>query len=165
MPIYLQHTDMFSLLLDCEVLLATTNACVKQNGENVMGKGSAAAMARRFPHLPLMIGQKLTEDNLILGRYGICLGFPTTITWTRDAQGNPVKCNHDIRLGGFQTKYHYKDDSDPKLIKYGVDLLLKYASDKRVVLAKPGVGEGGLSHELVERLLAPLGNNVRVVSL
>lgn len=43
----------------------TTNGTVKANGEAVMGRGVALQAKRRFPELPLLLGQKLSQYSNI----------------------------------------------------------------------------------------------------
>jgi hypothetical protein len=100
----------------------TTNGALRRNGNAIMGKGIALEARRRYHAVEAILGS-------YINRYG----------------------NHVFSLGydliSFPTKYHWKQDSDIQLIKRSAQelvMLLKDSPAKRVLLTRPGCGNGNL---------------------
>lgn len=100
----------------------TTNGALRRNGNAIMGKGIALEARRRYNNVEAILGS-------FINRYG----------------------NHVFSLGyeliSFPTKYHWRLDADIQLIKRSAQelvTLLKNNPAKRVLLTRPGCGNGSL---------------------
>jgi len=100
----------------------STNGALRRNGNAVMGKGVALEARNRYHDLEAILGS-------LINKYG----------------------NHVFHLGygliSFPTKYHWRQDGDIELIKRSAQelvILLKDNSAKRVLLTRPGCGNGNL---------------------
>ena len=109
----------------------TTNGALRRNGNAIMGKGIALEARRRCPHIEATLGS-------FINRYG----------------------NHVFHLGynliSFPTKYHWKQDSDIILIKRSAQelvILLKDNPAKRILLTRPGCGNGNLQWDTVKPVI------------
>lgn len=126
------------------VLLITTNAVKSKDGRLVMGAGLALEAKKKYPWLPLKLGNLINkkEYNLII--------FP----FEEDSL---------CYLGALQTKYHWRNKSPGDLVARSVKAL----SDKAEVLPKfsfhcgmPGVGNGGLDFDFSKSLTTSCPDNV-----
>jgi hypothetical protein len=100
----------------------TTNGALRFNGYAIMGKGMAVEAKHRYPKIEATLGR-------LIQKYG----------------------NHTFKLGNglisFPTKRHWREDSDIGLIKRSAQelvVLLKDDPAKRVLLTRPGCGNGNL---------------------
>jgi hypothetical protein len=115
----------------------TTNGCVNNRGEAIMGRGCALEAKQRFPELPRRMGELL---NL---------------------HGNRVmRLGHD--LASFPTKHHWRDKSDLALIRQSAEQIAILA-DKfgylHVLIPRPGCNNGRLTWEEVRPVIAPFLNH------
>ena len=129
--------------LEDYVVCITTNGDVTIRGFAVMGKGSALDAKVKVPGLEVDLGRHLTKN------------------------GNTPTYLDDYRILTFPTKKHWRDNSDPKLIRKSA-MVLKVLADKNpglnFVLPRPGCGCGNLKWEDVKKLLVDLPDNVTVIS-
>ena len=100
----------------------TTNGALRRSGNAVMGKGIALEARKRYHDIEAILGS-------FINKYG----------------------NHVFLLGynliSFPTKHHWKQDSDIQLIRRSARelvCLLKDNSARRVLLTRPGCGNGNL---------------------
>jgi O-acetyl-ADP-ribose deacetylase (regulator of RNase III) len=130
----------------CDAICITTNGIVKKNKEAVMGAGIALEASNRFPELPKILGQKLIE------------------------LGNKVFLLHEdesYSIVSFPTKNHWKDKSDLKLIKKSILELVKLTQEKgwnKIVLPRPGCGNGGLDWKEVKKYVSYLDDRFFIIS-
>ena len=115
-----EYGDFWTLPGDYRCI--TTNAILRKNGNAILGKGVALDASRRYPDIEVILGRLINE-------YG----------------------NHVFKLGNglisFPTKWHWREDSDIELIKRSTQelvLLLKDDPAKRILLTRPGCGNGNL---------------------
>lgn len=112
--------------------VVTTNGDIKKDGTAVMGKGVALEAKKLFPGVEAKLATLLTEN----GNHVQVLGT-----------------NDRFSLVAFPTKHHWNENSSLSLIiqscKEIKDLADKY-SWNRVVLPRPGCGNGGLKWEKVK---------------
>lgn len=120
-----------------EVVFIPTNGVVNDIGENIMGVGVAKQAADLFPDLKRRLGIRIQKF------------------------GNRCHYFHDIRVGSFPTKWHFREDSNLNLIRKSATELVEYHSqifhnpeaydfvdeDKKIYLVRPGCGYGNLSWE------------------
>ena len=118
-----------------DIRVITTNGTVKKNGECVMGRGCAAEAKQRWPDLPLMLGQAIRG----LGNEAFFLPF-------------------DTGLVTFPVKHSWYQKADITLIEQSARKIasMRALEDKRVVLPRPGCGNGHLDWNDVKLILAPI---------
>ena len=132
-----------------DVKCFTSNGVVKNNSELVMGTGTARLVKSQYPELPktfgIMITSTYTKVNGVY-KYGLLVD-PLT------------------KVAALQTKYHYKDSSDIKLIQYSLNKLRLIAEQNSTILFGipiPGIGFGNLDRDTVMYLLEGLPYNVLI---
>jgi len=71
---------------DCWIVI-TTNGSIKTDGTAVMGRGIALQAKRRFPELPLALGQSIKENGNVLVQCAIyrLIFFPVKHKWQEKA--------------------------------------------------------------------------------
>ena len=122
----------------------TSNSVVKSNGELVMGAGAALALKKAHPNVPKLIGKALNHKKTVCDFIQIKEGL--IVFW-------------------FQTKNHYNEPSNIKLISKATERLKKVAEDNPNIvfhLNAPGIGLGGLKWEDVLPIIEILPDNVRI---
>lgn len=125
---------------DADAICVTTNGIVKANGELVMGKGVAEAFKKKYPLLPLKAG-------LGVKKHGNHVQY-----FLDDLFGN-------TRIVCFPTKEDWRDSSPMWLIERSAKELVALADQKnwkKIVLTRPGCGNGGLKWEDVKAVLIPI---------
>lgn len=124
-----EYGDFWTLPGDYRCI--TTNAILRKNGNAILGKGMALDTRRRYPNLEITLGRLIKEHG-----------------------------NHVFNLGNglisFPTKWHWREDSDIELIIRSAQeliLLLKDDSAKRVLLTRPGCGNGNLHWSRIKPII------------
>ena len=129
------HTDesIFDIALRQKqpcVVCVTTNGCLRENGDGVMGAGVAKQCLDILPDAETTLGEHLRHNGNIIGE----LGQKELVTFL-----------------SFPTKHNWRDKSDMDLIRQSCfDLLLwknQHPDIKYVLLTPPGCGLGGLDWE------------------
>jgi hypothetical protein len=143
-----------------QLLLATSNGVLDRNNNLVMGAGMAKQLCN---HVPTIAGK---PTQTIFGgavkkhgkwvksyyEYGTIISptFPT------------------VNVGLFQTKGHWKDDSDLLLIARATEMLRQWCKINPTVtvhLNMPGVGLGNLTYHDVYEIISVLSSKVSVWTL
>jgi len=99
----IKNLDITQLWQQGKIVCVTTNGFIKKDGNSVMGKGNALAMAKLIPELLKNLGQHLTKYGNNVGFiYDRVIAFPvkpTNGTWN-DALDHIKKTHHqsDIKL-------------------------------------------------------------------
>jgi hypothetical protein len=124
----------------------TTNGFVKKNGEAVMGAGCAKEAAKRWPDLPRILGNNIkSAGNLV------------NLLWKDEAI-----------LVAFPVKHNWFEKADIELIERSAAqlmILTEVAGWQKVLLPRPGCGNGRLEWADVRKVLEPiLDERVYVVS-
>lgn len=121
-----EYEDFWTISGDYRCI--TTNAILRKNGNAILGKGVALEARRRYPDLEINLGKLIRE-------YG----------------------NHVFKLCSelisFPTKWHWREDSDIELIKRSAQELVYLLKDdpaKRVLMTRPGCGNGNLRWSIVK---------------
>lgn len=120
-----------------DAIVITTNGIIKRDGSNVMGAGVALEARRRHPHIAYTLAEYIHQHGNRPFNLGIYAGK---------------------RLISLPTKNHWQDRSDPTLILHGIELLVAIADKfgpQRIVMTRPGCGNGGLDWEDIEPMIEP----------
>ena len=139
-----ERGNVFQMIGKTDLILATGNSVVKMDGALVMGKGAAKELLSHFPECDKTFGTMAARND----RYGL--------VFTRV---------NDQDVGLFQTKMHWRDKSNLRLIRHStIKLFAHILSSKpdRVDLVFPGIGFGGLRVSDVYEIIKYLPNNVHV---
>lgn len=119
-----------------DIRVITTNGTVKKNGECVMGRGCALEAKKKYPAIPILLGRHIKENG---NHVGFIFG---------SAEG----------IYSFPVKHNWYDKADINLIKSSALELVFLLPNKelRVVMPRPGCGNGGLKWEDVKPILEPI---------
>lgn len=134
------------------VLVAPTNGVITSRGL-VMGAGAAKALAEAEPRLPRLFAEAVQREGIL--RNGVYLyGFVAVEVGGRS-------------YGAFQTKAHFRDRADLRLIRLAASKLRRFLEERpglEVHMAFPGIGLGGLKPgevlEALEEALGEVGDRV-----
>lgn len=121
-------TDLWDVQADVTVI--TTNGFVKKDGTAVMGRGSAAEAARRWPDIRARVGRHLREK----GNHVAYLGAATFD-------------DHEYQLVTMPVKHNWWDAADLALIVQSARELVALTDSfgwTSVVTGRPGCGNGRL---------------------
>jgi hypothetical protein len=130
-----------------DAIVITTNGFVKKNGEAVMGRGIALIAARKYPEFPTRLGGILSE-------YG-------NIVWPFEFNRWNGEADYQELIFSFPVKPQFGRNGEPGwrvkanigLIKESASQLQAYANTiglKKVLMPRPGCGNGGLKWEFVK---------------
>lgn len=127
-------------------LCITTNGAVNRFGECVMGRGIAQQFKRRYPFAPKILGDKIKEYGNIF----------QSIMW-----------NEEVTFFAFPVKHIWNQKADLNLIRKSCYGLREYAllnKDKKILLPRPGCGNGQLDWKEVSFFISDiLPDNVYIV--
>ncbi len=137
-----------------EIVCVTTNGFIKKNGQGVLGRGNALAMATAIPQLPANLAAHIKKNGNVVGPiFKRIISFPV----------KPSFGNYDQVLD--KMKYMYKQDqkipgyhckASLELIEQSmiqlIDFINKFNLEK-VYLPVPGVNNGELKLENVTPIL------------
>lgn len=130
-------------------ICVTTNGIVKNDGSLVMGKGIALTFAKIWTTLP-------KEFGLMVSMYGNRVFHVECCYDTLNGYIHDRARNRLTHVFSFPTKYHYADDSCPKLIEQSAKDLVKLTEHyklKQVFMTRPGCGNGRLDWQNVKPIL------------
>lgn len=149
-----------------DALVITTNACLKDN-LLVMGAGVALQAYKRYKGLEREFGEQLTPKT----RFKASNNF--TYILCEDYYMLTTKANFRPALLALQTKRRWDRLAELDLIGLSLDFLIAWSVGFEagagraplIYLPYPGVGQGGLSKNMVKPLLDVLPDNFIVWSL
>lgn len=140
-------TDLFETIYEDEVdaICITTNGQYTMQGIAAMGGGCAGVCARRWPETAQRLGKMLKT-------FGTNIPF---VIGALDEDGNYLEPTREMiknkefkcLIFSFPTINNLMDGSNLQLIKQSATVLKDYVDNfdlKGIVLARPGVGIGGL---------------------
>lgn len=119
---------------DADVICITTNGTVKKNGRAVMGKGCALEAKKKYEDIDQYLGTLISQIGNI----------PFQLTSKKPY------------IVSFPTKHNWWEKSDLGLIERSCHLLLEYVDYKgfkKIVIPRPGCGNGLLKWEEVKPIL------------
>lgn len=180
------HADFWEVarqLPENSAICVTTNGCVKNNGELVMGRGIAEAFAKEWPHLPREMGR-------LFGRYGLhtravdsSTGFsfrngfverectivmlPTKLGMTKMTEDFQHLVPKGKRFSNGSWVQGWMLHSPFDLVRRSCEELLALTNEKgweKVLLTRPGCGLGGLDWvRQVKPMLEEIGLDDRFI--
>jgi len=142
---------------DYDAIVITTNGYVKKSGEAVMGRGIALEAANLFPWLRRNLGTNLTMFGNRVYRYDIIPDFVREKKYNFSLFTFPVKPEY-----GPNGEPGWKAKADIKLIELSTRALILaidkdyYKEDYKVLMPRPGCGNGHLKWENVKPIIEPL---------
>lgn len=131
------HGDLWRLSGDARCI--TVNGAVRKDGTAIMGRGTAAQAAEKWPHLPERLGELIAER----GNHVADLWKP---------YDGPL-------IVSFPVKHHWRQPADLALIERSCGELMDLAdrlSLRAILLPRPGCGNGQLDWAQVGPAIAPL---------
>jgi hypothetical protein len=114
----------------------TTNGVVRKDGACVMGRGVALQAKERYPGIEFALGEIIR-----------------------------IKGNHVFTLMSeegdtffsFPVKHHWRDRADLDLIRRSAEEIMEAKFGReRILMPRPGCGNGGLTWEEVKPVIAPI---------
>lgn len=141
---------------DYDGLVITTNGYVKKNNEAVLGRGIALEAVKRYPWLPRSLGVHLITSGNHVGEFDVTPNFVRNSEFNFSLYTFPVK----PKIGpngemGWQAK------ADINLIKRSAIQLVnmidlyRYQKGYKVLMPRPGCGNGRLKWEDVKPVIEP----------
>ena len=131
--------DLWELAREADAVVITTNGAVNKKGEAVMGRGCALEAKQKFPWLAKAFATKLVESGNHVHQF--------TISPEQGMQ---------MSLVTFPVKKSWFELADFVLIRRSGQELVALAnveSWKKVVMPRPGCGNGGLEWGAVKQVL------------
>jgi len=147
------------ILSQASAICFTSNGILHRDGRLIMGAGVAKAFRDKFGGLAILAGKAVHKSG------NICQIIDTTSILVDD-NGHYSKY-HYTAIIAFPTKHHWKDPSDPELIKKST-IRLRYLADQQkwenIYLPRPGVGLGGLNWKDVRKVILPYLDNRFIIT-
>lgn len=146
MPTYMYGDMIHSYDPERSWLLFTANSYVNNDGALVMGAGMAKQVAYQYPYLRSYFGSLIMSKDVHLGTYHIL-------------------SHSKLKIAAFQVKRDWRLPAILTLIEESAAMLNGWARgipSQVFNLNYPGIGNGKLSVEQVEPILASLPDNVHV---
>lgn len=138
--------NIWSHYHSADLFLFTANSKIRPSGCLVMGAGVARQVRDKFPGIDKDLGTKILALNASSGEYGLI-----------------VPRNAKYKIGAFQTKIEFWQDSRLSLIQKSTDMLIKIAHNyAKIHMPLPGCGNGNLTLEQVLPIISQLPANVTV---
>lgn len=145
----------------CDAICITTNGFVKVNGALVMGAGVAGQAQARYPAFPKIAGAAVKRHgNIVMAFHSDHL--------ERNHFYDPPSNQWFIT---FPVKHKWFESADLELIEQSANQLMTMLSEpafsswKKVLLPRPGCGNGHLSWDQVKPVIQPiLSDRVVVVT-
>lgn len=135
---------------DVDYKCFTSNGVLNSKKDLVMGAGTAKIVKQMYPELPAYFGNTLYEGKFIYDYKTDCYKYGVLI-------------NNKYKIIAVQTKYHWKQPSDVKLIEYSMNklsILAKSNPTKLFGCPVPGIGLGRIELKHIEYILEVLPPNI-----
>lgn len=119
-----------------DAVCVTINTVIKSNGDLVMGAGTAAVIAAKFPQVPAEFGRIIKSQRKAAGLTSSMYTFPAICTF------------YTPTIIGIPTKVHYSNKSTLELVERSLKqlrIIVNAFGYERVLLPRPGCSLGGLS--------------------
>lgn len=135
------YDDLWSVPCDARVI--TTNGDINAKGELVMGRGCALQAKQRYPWLPKILAHEVIQ----YGNQPYVIALDNT--WTQ----------LDVPIITMPVKHHWHERADLDLIVTSAKRIVTWVDTleyRKVVMPRPGCGNGRLTWDVVKPLLAEL---------
>jgi len=140
-----------------QAIVCTTNNVLNNKDELILGAGIALEFKKQFTFLPRELGKRLIKLNAVYpSKYN-----PVLIITILNKKLIP------FHIFTFPTKYHWKDQSDMKLIENSAQKLLELCDImglEKILMTRPGCGNGGLKWEDVKPVISFLDDRFVVIN-
>ena len=148
-----------------DAICITTNGFIKKDGNAVLGRGTALYASKAWYGIAHILGAKLAKkgNNVFVLTHQL----PNGLNYFKlPRKAEPLLVAVPWAVVSFPTKKNWSDPADPALIKGSCQQLWDLVEKKgwqKVLLPKPGCGNGGLSWKKVVRPLLQeiFGNDER----
>lgn len=159
-----KRCDMF--LEPADAIVLTTNGTTKKNGDAVMGRGVALQAARSWYGLQKLLGKKIAAKGnrvRLLTKTNAALPYLSL-----PRKNDPLIVAVPWHIVSFPVKHNWYDKADLELIETSCKQLKKLVERKgwkRILLPRPGCGNGSLSWKKEVRKVVKryFGNSDQVV--
>lgn len=145
--------DLFNPPHGADAICLTTNGMVKRDGSCVMGRGCAAQAKTRWPGIEHILGSKIMElENHV---HLLTQFDPRCLLVHHDYENVEL----DYHVVSFPVKHHWRDQADLDLIKRSANELMSLVEGlgwARVILPRPGCGNGRLGWGDVQEVIQPI---------
>lgn len=131
--------NAWSIVDDYDALCITTNGYIKKNQECVMGRGIALEAKNRIPSLPKSLGLLITRNG-------------NNVHQLSPKYRNTVIVSYPV-------KHNWWESADVELIERSAHQLIKLTDEQswnKVLLPRPGCGNGKLKWSKVKLILEPI---------
>jgi len=163
------QADLWDEVADAKCI--TTNGFVKANGELVMGAGVAGQAQARYPLFPKVAGQAVKENGNIVMPFRRDEITGKLYQWNDSMIKGKEPDNNEWFIT-FPVKHVWYDDADLELIERSAHQLMELVDHgafqpiwKKVLLPRPGCGNGRLKWEDVKPVIEPiLDDRIVVIS-
>jgi hypothetical protein len=152
------YGDIWDHAEEYDAIVITTNGFVKKNGEAVMGKGIALEAKNRYPWLARNLGTNLNMFGNRVYRFDVIPNFVREKKYDFSLFTLPVKPTY-----GPNGEPGWRAKADLQLINLSVHALVQaidnnysYREDYKVLMPRPGCGNGGLKWDDVRPVLEPI---------
>lgn len=139
--------NAWDLLKDYDSLCITTNGFVKKTGDCVMGRGIAYEAKSRIPDIEFHLGNLINQSGNNVYYLGVYKDKP---------------------IISFPVKHNWWENADIELIKRSciqLEQLIDEMGLEKVLLPRPGCGNGKLKWDYVKQEIEPLlSDRVVIVS-
>lgn len=138
--------NVWDVYKDYDAFCITTNGFVKSTGECVMGRGIALECSKRYPQVPKILGSLIKKSGNRVFKLG--------------KLGNSTMCS-------FPTKHVWWDNSDLSVIEASVKQITLLADKEgwnKVLIPRPGVGNGKLSWDIVKPIVDKLDDRFYIIT-
>ena len=148
--------NIWSLRKDGDIVVITTNGCVKSPGECVMGRGIAKQAAKLYPWLPATLGTLITEHGNRAFNLGCGLASMPVKPSQATFSGNNAVSHMSRRFKPGEQIPGWACVAQLSIIERSAKQLVEMADKfgwKRILMPRPGCGAGELRWEDVEPVL------------
>jgi hypothetical protein len=147
-------TDLF--LEPADAICLTTNGSVKRDGAAVMGRGVALMAKRLWYGIDRLLGRRLKKQGNVV--QVLTLETDSGLHYLRlpRKEGGPLLCPVPWHIVAFPVKEEWQEKADLDLIGQSARALRRLIKEqkwKRVLLPRPGCGNGRLSWAKVRPVL------------